>query len=223
MKLIHRGKTKDIYEAGDGLAVLYFKDDVTGTEAGIDPGADSVIGQLEGKGIAALRMSRYFFDLLTRKGLPNHYISCDEAQRTMTVRKAQWLGLEFICRYKAAGSFVRRYGKWVKEGKPLAGLVEITVKDDERGDPLINDEGIAALEILSADQVSKAKNIVRQAAGLVKEELSRLGLELIDLKFELGLVDGELMIIDDVSGDNMRVFKDGKPTDSLELSRLVCP
>jgi len=222
LKLIYQGKTKNIYDAGDGLAVLYFKDDVTGTEAGIDPGANQVIGQLEGKGIAALRTSRYFFDLFTRKGLPTHYVSCDEAERTMTVRKAQWLGLEFICRYKAVGSFVRRYGKWIEEGKPLAGLVEITVKDDERGDPLINDEGIVALGILSAEQVAEAKNIVRQAAGLVKEELARLGLELLDLKFELGLVDGQLMIIDDVSGDNMRVQRDGNPVDSLELSRLIC-
>ncbi|NLN16192.1 MAG: phosphoribosylaminoimidazolesuccinocarboxamide synthase [Firmicutes bacterium] len=222
MKLIHQGKTKDIYDAGDGLAVLYFKDDVTGTEAGIDPGANQVIGQLEGKGIAALRTSRYFFDLFTRMGLPNHYVSCDEGQRRMTVRKAKWLGLEFICRYKAVGSFVRRYGKWVEEGKPLAGLVEITVKDDERGDPLINDESIVALGILSADQVEEAKNIVRKAAGIVREELSRLGLELLDLKFELGLVDGELLIIDDVSGDNMRVRKDDRAVDSLELSRLVC-
>ena len=87
---------------------------------------------------------------------------------------------------------------------------------------MINDENIVALGILSADQGGGGKNIVRKAAGIVREELARLGLELLDLKFELGLVDGELLIIDDVSEDNLRVRKDDRAVDSLELSRLVC-
>ncbi|MGI6037314.1 MAG: phosphoribosylaminoimidazolesuccinocarboxamide synthase [Limnochordia bacterium] len=222
MELIYSGKTKDVLAAGPAEVLLVFKDDVTGTDAGIDPGANSVIGQLAGKGRAALAMSKYFFELLAQEGFPSHYIEADVERGQMRAKKASWLGLEYICRFKAYGSFIRRYGRLIAEGEPLPALIEITLKDDERGDPLLNDETIVALGLLRADQCQRAKELIRGAARLVQRELKTKGLELIDIKFEVGFVADELVIIDDISGDNMRVMKDGVPVDPLELSRIVC-
>src|SRR5690606_26962229 len=138
-------------------------------------------------------------------GIPTHFESVDFQRRGLIARRAKWLGLEFIVRFKAAGSFVRRYGRYVQEGTDLGGLVEITLKDDERGDPLIVDEAITALGLLEQEQIGQAKALVRQAAHLIRQDLQAKGLELLDIKFECGLIDDRLVIIDDISTDNMRV------------------
>lgn len=221
MQLIHDGKTKTIYDLGEGKVRIIFKDDVTGTAGAIDPGGNEVVGKVEGKGLAALKQSRYFFQLLAGHQVPTHYVAIDLGERALTAHKATWLGLEFIVRFKAYGSFVRRYGRYIKEGADLGGLVEITLKDDERGDPLIVDEAIAALGILSLEQVQEAKALVRRAAETIRADLAAKGLDLLDIKFECGLVDGKLVIIDDVSTDNMRVTKDGRPVGPGEMLQYI--
>lgn len=221
MQLIHDGKTKTIYDLGDGRVRILFKDDVTGTEAGIDPGGNAVVGKIEGKGLAALRQSRYFFQLLERNGVPTHYISVDLNERTLTAYKATWYGLEFIVRFKAYGSFVRRYGRYVTEGQDLGGLVEITLKDDQRGDPLILDETLDVLGIMPMAQTREAKALVKRAAEVIRADLAAKGLELLDIKFECGMVGGRLVIIDDVSTDNMRVVKDGQPVGPEQMLTLL--
>ena len=118
-------------------------------------------------------------------------------------------GLEVICRYRAYGSFMRRYGKYAQESQPLDALVEITLKDDERGDPLINDEALVQLGLMNPDELEYIKNLTRRIAGIIRDDLMRHGLELVDIKFEFGRIEGEIVLIDDISGDNMRVFKDG--------------
>lgn len=210
MRQIFDGKTKTLYSVGDDRVILVFKDDVTGTESGIDPGGNDVVGQLEGKGLAALRQTAYFFKLLAAHGVPTHFISVDLDKRMLVARRATWNGLEFVVRFKAYGSFVRRYAEYVEEGADLGTLVEITLKDDERGDPLIVDEALDALGIMSLSQVQEAKALVKKAATVIREDLAAKGLELIDMKFECGMVDDHLAIIDDISTDNMRVMRDGE-------------
>lgn len=217
MTLIHDGKTKSVYVYDDQHLKMVFKDDVTGTEEGIDPGGNAVVGSIEGKGLAALRQSVYFFNLLAEHGVPTHFVSADLENRALIAKQAKWTGLEFIVRFKAYGSFVRRYGKYVEQGADLGGLVEITLKDDERGDPLIVDEAIAALGLLSLDEVKEAKALVRRAAEVIRRDLEEKGLELLDIKFECGVVDDQLVIIDDISTDNMRVIRDGEPVGPQEL------
>lgn len=224
MKLIREGKTKTVFEADGGNILLKFKDDVTGEGNVIDPGANTVIGKVEGKGNASLRLSRYFFEILKGEGISSHYIEADTENNTMLVKRAETLGsgLEFICRLKAAGSFVRRYGRYVKEGTGLDYLVEITLKDDERGDPLINEESLCRLGLMTADEIEYAKGLTRKITGLIKRELERFGLELIDIKFEFGRIDGKIVVIDEISGDNMRVKKAGRGIDQKELCAIVC-
>ena len=217
MTLIHDGKTKSVYVYDDKHLKMVFKDDVTGTEEGIDPGGNAVVGSIEGKGLAALRQSVYFFNLLAEHDVPTHFVSADLENRALIAKQAKWTGLEFIVRFKAYGSFVRRYGKYVEQGADLGGLVEITLKDDERGDPLIVDEAIAALGLMSLDEVKEAKALVRRAAEVIRRDLEEKGLELLDIKFECGVVDDQLVIIDDISTDNMRVIRDGEPVGPQEL------
>lgn len=221
MKKIADGKTKTLYALGEDQVVLVFKDDVTGTESGIDPGGNKVVGQVEGKGRAALRQSAYFFNLLTAHGVPTHFVSVDLDEGILIARRAKWFGVEFVVRFRAFGSFVRRYGRYVQEGADLGVLVEITLKDDERGDPLIADEALDVLGILPLDKVCEGKALVKQAAVVIRDDLSAKGLELMDMKFECGLVDQRLVIIDDISTDNMRVMRDGRMVSPQELLEVT--
>src|SRR5699024_8681331 len=138
------GKTKNVYELEDGNFMLAFKDDVTGTDGVFDPGANTVGLTMEGAGFAGLKLSAFFFEKLYDEGIPTHYVSSDLEKSTMTVIPADTFGegLEVICRYRAVGSFLKRYGKYVTEGQELDGFVEVTLKDDERNDPPISKDEI---------------------------------------------------------------------------------
>ena len=214
MERIYSGKTKDVFLAEDGNLVLRFKDAVTGSEGAIDPGANEVIGEIAGKGWQSLRTTVYFFDLLKQAGLPTHYIDRGEkfghGPDTIVVKRARSYNLEVICREKAWGSFVRRYGSYVVQGTPLPSLVEFTLKDDRCGDPLITEDAMIALGIAPAEAVRYMKNAARQATAIIRANLAQKGLELIDVKYEFGEVDGKTIIIDEISGDSMRVAKDGR-------------
>lgn len=225
MKLTYSGKTKDVYALEDGNYLLKFKDDVTGENGVFDPGANTVGLTIEGAGRAGLRLTKYFFEVLADKGIPTHYVSADIDAATMTVKPATMFGegLEVICRYRAVGSFIRRYGKYATEGQPLDAFVEVTLKDDEKGDPPITEDGLVMLGLLTSEEYQILKNLTKQIGNVVKEELAKKGMELYDIKFEFGRVgaDKHIALIDEISGGNMRVYKDGERVDPLELTRLM--
>jgi phosphoribosylaminoimidazole-succinocarboxamide synthase len=225
MELISRGKTKDVYKREDGNYLLKFKDDLTGKDGVFDPGANTVGLNIVGAGKAALNMSKFFFEILEKRKIPTHYIEANLEQDYMIVKPAIVFGkgLEVICRYRAVGSFFRRYGKYIIEGSPLDALIEFTLKDDARNDPLITEDVLIMLEILSREQYNDLKDLTRKISGIIKEELSSKGIELYDIKLEFGREkDSEqLILIDEISGGNMRTFKDGKYLEPLELEELV--
>jgi len=225
MNLVYKGKTKDVYDLGDGNYLLKFKDDACGENGVFDPGANQVIGEIKGKGKAGLKLTDFFFKRINAAGYPTHFVDCDVDKAEMTVKPATMFGkgVEVICRYKAVGSFVRRYGQYVTGGEPLDSLVEITLKDDERGDPLITRDALAMLNILTGEEHDTLVDLVKKISGVIKSALAEKGLELIDLKLEFGRdKDGKIMLIDEVSGDIMRVFdKDGKSVPPLELERIA--
>lgn len=224
LKLIQEGKTKRVFQGRDGNIVLEFKDDVTGEAGKVDPGANAVIGKIKGKGNASLKLSKHFFELLNREGVPNHYINADIESGTMSVKKAVPFGegLEFICRRKAAGSFIRRYGRYIKEGAPLNYLVEITLKDDERGDPPVNKDSLIELGLMDARDIDYAVELTKEVTKLIERELETFGLEFIDIKLEFGRIEGGIIVMDEISGDNMRVKKDGRVIEQKELSDIIC-
>jgi len=225
MKLVYQGKTKDVYVLEDGNYLLKFKDDVTGENGVFDPGSNTVGLTMEGAGRAGLRLTKLFFERLKEKNIPTHYIDADIEKATMTVKAAEVFGkgLEIICRYRAVGSFLRRYGLYTKEGQPLDGLVEVTLKDDERNDPLITDDALDMLGILSKDEYKTLKNLTKRICNIIKEVLAEKGIELYDIKLEFGRLKdiGQIILIDEISGGNMRAFKDGKYIEPLELERLM--
>jgi phosphoribosylaminoimidazole-succinocarboxamide synthase len=143
----------------------------------------------------------------------------------MTVKKATLFGegLEVICRYRAAGSFLKRYGKYVEDGQPLDAFVEVTLKDDARNDPPISEDALDMLGILSKKEYAIIKSLAQKIGNIVKEELAKKGLELYDIKFEFGRIDEDqhIALIDEISGGNMRVYKNGLRVEPLELERLV--
>ncbi len=223
MQHVYEGKTKSVFKLEDGNYLLKLKDDVTGANGQIDPGANTLMGQLEGMGNASLRMSQYYFELLKQHNIPSHYIAANLEDNTMIVKPAQAFGdgLEVICRYKAYGSFLRRYGRYAQKEQELDELVEVTLKDDERGDPPIGEEALVQLGLLTHAEYKLVRSQTQQIARIIKADLAAKGLELYDIKFEFGRVGDEIMLIDDISGGNMRVFKDGQQVDPLELSVLV--
>ncbi|MGI6537296.1 MAG: phosphoribosylaminoimidazolesuccinocarboxamide synthase [Caldicoprobacterales bacterium] len=224
MKKIITGKTKDVYDLGNGIYRMVFKDDVTGENGVFDPGANTVGLSIEGIGRENLRVSVMFFEMLEKAGIATHYVSEDIENRTMDVKAVKPFGngLEIICRYRAVGSFLRRYGAYVKEGDKLNAYVEATLKDDRRGDPLITVEGLEALGIMTAEQFFEIKSITRKITALIYEFLQKRGLELYDIKLEFGMDnDGNIIVMDEISSGNMRVYKDGKVMDPLDLTAAL--
>jgi len=225
LERLYTGKTKDVFLTEDGNVLLYFKDTVTGSEGKIDSGANEVIGEVKGKGSASFLTTVYFFNLLHASGISTHFLGIGEdfgyAPNTILVKRARSYKLEVICREKAWGSFVRRYGEYVKQGDVLPSLVEFTLKDDERGDPLITEDTLVVLNIVSKEAVVYMKETAQQITRILKNHLAEKGLDLIDIKYEFGEVDGETTIIDEISGDSMRVVRDGQVLSQNELAHAL--
>jgi len=226
MKKVYEGKTKNVYELEDGTFLLEFKDDMTGSDGVFDPGSNEIGLTVEGAGRAGLSLTKFFFEGLNQKGIKTHYLKADVEKGHMIVKPAIIFGkgLEVICRYRAAGSFYRRYGEYVEEGQKLDGFVEVTLKDDERGDPPISKDALAMLGILSREEYEVLKNLTLRIGDHVKDELRIKDLELYDIKFEFGRdhETKEIILIDEISGGNMRVYKDGNGIEPLELEKIIC-
>lgn len=223
MKHVYEGKTKTVYALDNGNYLLKFKDDVTGTDGVFDPGANTVGLTIEGMGQGGLRLTTHFFKLLEAKGIKTHFIATDLANNTMEVLPATTFGngIEVICRFKAVGSFMRRYGQYAVENQDLNAFVEVTLKDDERDDPPITKDALAILGILTNDEYESLKSQTQTICRLVKDELARFDCELYDIKLEFGRNNGEVILIDEISGGNMRVYKDGSIVAPLELVKIV--
>lgn len=224
MKKVYEGKTKDVYELDNGNVMLKFKDDCTGKDGVFDPGENSVGLTIDGIGKANLETSIHFFEILKDAGIKTHYVGANIDEATMEVLPAKVFGkgLEVICRLVATGSFIRRYGDYIKDGTPLeGGYVEATLKDDDRGDPLITSEGLAALGIMSEEQFASMKDQTLRITKLVADDLKKKDLDLYDIKFEFGYNNDEVILIDEIASGNMRVYKDGKIVEPVDLTDII--
>ncbi len=222
MEKLYTGKTKDVYALENGNYRLVFKDDVTGTDGVFDPGANTVGLTIDGMGLLNLQMSTLLFEMLNAADIPTHFISSDFAAGTMDVKPAQAFGqgLEIICRYRAVGSFIRRYGAYIESGTKLNAYVEATIKDDERGDPLITAEGLEALGILTIEEFTEIKEMTQKITAMISDLLAEKDLELYDIKLEFGRDrDGNVMLIDELSAGNMRVYHNEQVLGPEELTR----
>lgn len=180
---------------------------------------------MEGAGKAGLRLTKYFFEILQKNDIPTHYVDANIDQAEMIVKPATMFGngLEVICRYKAVGSFLRRYGMYAEEGQSLDGFVEVTLKDDVRQDPPISADALDMLGILSLAEYEEMKALTEKISQIVKDKLAEKGIELFDIKLEFGRdgANGKIMLIDEISGGNMRAYKDGVYIEPLELEKVM--
>ena len=223
MKRVYSGKTKDVFALDNGNYLLKFKDDCTGKDGVFDPGENSVGLTIEGVGDVNLRMSIYFFEKINAAGIRTHYVSANLDDTTMEVLPAKCFGkgLEVICRYKAVGSFYRRYSDYIEEGADLPAYVEMTFKNDAKGDPLVTKDGLVDLGVMTAEQYDVVKAMTQQITKIVADDLKEKGLDLYDIKFEFGYdAKGQVMLIDEIASGNMRVYKDGQYIDPMTLSKL---
>ncbi|NLX77837.1 MAG: phosphoribosylaminoimidazolesuccinocarboxamide synthase [Clostridiaceae bacterium] len=222
MKLIKEGKTKDVYALENGNILLKFKDTATvGEDGQLDPGGNKVGATIEGLGLASLRITRYYFEKINAAGIPTHYIDSDLNAGTMTVRPAVFFGkgVEIICRLKATGSFIRRYGDYCSEGQDLDFLVEASLKDDDRGDPMISPDTLEMLGIMSRAEYEEIRTLARKITEIIRDDLNSKGLTLYDLKLEFGRIDGKVALIDEISSGCMRVYKGDKWLHTVELEK----
>ena len=222
-KLIYTGKTKDVFALENGNCLLKFKDDCTGKDGVFDPGENAVGLTIDGVGDVNLRMSIYFFEKINAAGIKTHYVSANLEDTTMEVLPAKVFGkgLEVICRNKAVGSFIRRYGDLIENGADLPSYVETTLKDDAKGDPLITKDALVAIGVMTDKQYEDLKDMTQKITKIVADDLAAKGMELYDIKFEFGYApDGSVMLIDEVASGNMRVYKDGEYVDPMSLNKL---
>ena len=224
MNKIYEGKTKDVYALDNGNVLLKFKDDCTGKDGVFDPGENTVGLKIDGIGRENLRTSIYYFELLKNAGIKTHYVSAniEKAEMEVLPGKVFGHGLEVICRLVATGSFIRRYGEYIKDGTPLeGGYVECTFKNDAKGDPLVTSEGLASLGVMSEEMFKQMKEQTLKITKIVADDLASIGLTLWDIKFEFGYNNNEVILIDEIASGNMRVYKGNTIVDPITLTKLI--
>jgi len=223
MKTLYTGKTKNVLlDEEKNIVHLLFKDSMTGENGVFDPGSNTVGGSVEGKGKIGLAISKYFFELMEKNGIPTHYIAADVEKGLMQVRNLYVPKLEFVLRYFTAGSMCRRFD--LEEGivfdPPYA---EVTLKSDEQGDPLISDRLCIMKGLLKEGQYEEALDITVRVGEVLKKELASLNLTLIDFKIEIGYDEsGKLYVADEITPDIWRVRdEEGNIPNQLDCSRML--
>jgi phosphoribosylaminoimidazole-succinocarboxamide synthase len=195
---LYEGKAKSIYQTDnpDELKVI-FRNDMTAFNG-------SKHDQFENKGRFNATASEFFMRLLEENGVATHFISRPEPE-CMIVRRLEMIPLEIIVRNVAAGSMVKKYP--VSEGTVLSPpVVAIDYKDDERGDPMINDSLIVALKILSPPEIATIKEAALRVNDILRGFFDEYGITLVDFKLEFGKTGDRIILGDEISMDSMRLW-----------------
>lgn len=223
MKTLYSGKTKNVMlDEETNVVSLFFKDSATGENGVFDPGSNSVGGSVEGKGKIGLAISKYFFEVMEKNGIPTHYINADIDQNLMQVRNLTVPKLEFVLRYYTAGSMCRRFS--LEEGIPFDPVyTEVTLKDDEQGDPLISERICIMKGLLKEGQYDEALGILEKVGEVLKAELAPLGLTLLDFKIEVGYDEsGKMYVADEITPDIWRVRdENGNIPNQIDCSKML--
>ena len=222
MKTIYEGKTKTVFSDEAGNRFLFFKDDATGENGVFDPGSNTVGGSVLGKGKTGLAISKYFFERMEAHGIPTHFLGADLDRCLMKVRNIEVPKLEFVLRFFTAGSMCRRFT--LKSGIPFdPPYLEVTLKDDEQGDPLISERLCLMKGILNGGEYQKALELLEKVGEVLRTELKGLGLALIDFKIEFGFDEQRnIYIADEITPDIWRVQDEsGNIPDQISCAKLV--
>ena len=223
MKKLYDGKTKNVLidEVTEDV-FLFFKDSATGENGVFDPGSNTVGGSVEGKGKIGLIITKYFFELMEKNGIPTHYLGADVDNQLMKVRKLTVPKLEFVLRYFTAGSMCRRFT--LEEGIPFEPpYLEVTLKDDDQGDPLISERLCIMKNLLVEGQYQEALDVLVKVGAVLKKELAEMNLTLIDFKIEVGYDEtGKIYVSDEITPDIWRVRDSfGNIPNQIDCSKLI--
>lgn len=213
MQQMYEGKAKKVFATDDPeLCIVSYKDDATAFN-GLKK------GEIAGKGVVNNRMSNYLMKLLEEKaGIPTHFVE-ELSDRETLVKKVSIVPLEVIVRNIAAGSFSQRFG--VKEGtKLICPTLEFCYKDDELGDPMVNDYHIIACGWATREELNVISDYTFRINAFLKEFFEKIGITLVDFKIEFGKTpDGTIVLADEISPDTCR-FWDSKTNEKLDKDRF---
>lgn len=208
---LYEGKAKRVFATDNPNEYLvYYKDDATALN-GLKKGT------ILNKGVMNNKISSFFFELLNKNGIPNHFIKM-LSDREMLVKKLQIVLVEVVVRNIAAGSLAKRIG-W-EEGKKLPStVVEMYYKSDALGDPMINKYHIKAMGVATDEQIQAMEKYALKINEVMSAYLKDKKLELIDFKLEFGLHNGELILGDEISPDTCRLW-DSETHEKLDKDRF---
>ena len=208
---LYEGKAKKVFATDDpDLVIVSYKDDATAFN-GLKKGT------IEGKGVINNKMTNYMFGLLEKEGIPTHLVK-ELSDRETLVKKVEIVQLEVIIRNVAAGSFSKRMG--VEEGKPLlTPILEYSYKNDDLGDPFINDYYALALGIATKEELDTIAKYAFKVNEFMLKYFKEIGIDLIDFKIEFGRFKGQILLADEISPDTCR-FWDSKTHEKLDKDRF---
>lgn len=211
LEQLYEGKAKRIFRTSSpGIYLVDYKDDATAFN-----GAKK--GTIQNKGVLNNLISTVFFRLLAEKGIPTHFVE-HVSDREMLVKSLEIIKVEVVVRNIAAGSLAKRLG--LPEGQVLAApVLEFYYKDDDLGDPMINDYHIRALGLASPEQMKKITDIALKVNEILLDYLSDKNIDLVDFKLEFGVHEGEVLLGDEISPDTCR-FWDKETREKLDKDRF---
>ena len=210
-ELLYEGKAKKVYttENPDVLIVDY-KDDATAFN-GVKKGT------IVGKGVVNNRMTNHIFKMLEEKGIPTHFIE-ELSDRETAVKKVEIVPLEVIVRNVAAGSFSKKLG--IEERfRLLSPTLEFSYKNDELGDPMINDYYAVAIGAATREEIDKITELVFKINEILVDYFKSIKVDLIDFKVEFGRYKGQIILADEISPDTCR-FWDSETHEKLDKDRF---
>ena len=211
LEQLYEGKAKKVFKTDDpDVLIVDYKDDATAFNG-------EKKGTIVGKGVINNKMSNRVHQLLEEKGVPTHYIQ-ELSDRETAVKKVEIVPVEVIIRNVAAGSFSKRLG--VPEGTPFEQpTVEFSYKNDELGDPLINDYFAVALKLATWDEIKTIQDYAFKVNDVLKEYFLQAGIKLIDFKIEFGRYHGQIILADEISPDTCRLW-DVNTNEKLDKDRF---
>lgn len=209
---LYEGKAKKVFSTDvDGIVIVDYKDDATAFN-GIKKGT------IGGKGVINNKMSNHVMQMLEKEGVPTHFVE-ELSDRETAVKKVSIVPLEVIVRNVAAGSFSKRMG--VPEGQALlCPILEFSYKNDDLGDPFINDDYALALGLATQEEIDTIKNYTHKVNDFLKSYFLNADMKLIDFKIEFGkLSDGTIILADEISPDTCRLW-DVNTNEKLDKDRF---
>ena len=210
--LLYEGKAKKIYSTeNENEFVVYYKDDATAFNG-------EKKAEIASKGILNNKISTIIFEELAKEGIESHFIK-KLSDREMLVKKVEILPLEVIVRNITAGSFCKRYG--VQEGIVLdTPIFEMSYKNDDLGDPLLNDDHAVALKLATREEIEFLRTQTLKINEIMKKLFLKMDLKLVDFKLEFGKdVNGKIILADEISPDTCRLW-DVNTNEKLDKDRF---